>query len=173
MIDLGEITLQDVALAPDSWFTLDEAAAYLKVSKPSLYRWMSEGKLKFYKLAGTGARRFKKTDLDDLLEPGEIWEAPAPRDPTLVEMLTGRLAARLIAIDSGYPVVETNLPDIAIDHAPELRRHLELMADVIGAQEDELRHVARSLGDPTSMDVGDFVVGLHYDWPAAPDKVDE
>jgi excisionase family DNA binding protein len=54
----------------DEWLTLEEAAAYLKVSKPSIYRYTSEGKLPFYKLAGSGARRFKRSDLDALLEPG-------------------------------------------------------------------------------------------------------
>ena len=54
----------------DEWLTLDEAAKYLKVSKPSIYRFCAEGRLPFYKLAGTGARRFKRSDLDALLEPG-------------------------------------------------------------------------------------------------------
>ncbi len=55
----------------DEWLTLEEAAAYLKVSKPSIYRYTSEGRLRFYKLAGIGTRRFKRSDLDALLEPGE------------------------------------------------------------------------------------------------------
>ena len=54
----------------DAWLTLDEAAKYLKVSKPSIYRFCAEGRLPFFKLAGTGARRFKRADLDALLEPG-------------------------------------------------------------------------------------------------------
>ncbi len=55
----------------DSWLTLEEAAAYLKVSKPTIYRFCAEGCLPFYKLAGTGQRRFKQTDLDTLLVPGQ------------------------------------------------------------------------------------------------------
>ena len=54
----------------DEWLTLDEAAAYLKVSKPTIYRLCSEGRLPFYKLAGIGSRRFKKPELDALLERG-------------------------------------------------------------------------------------------------------
>jgi len=54
----------------DEWLTLEEAAKYLKVSKPSIYRFCAEGRLPFFKLAGTGARRFKRADLDALLEPG-------------------------------------------------------------------------------------------------------
>jgi len=63
---------------PDEWLTLEEAAAYLKVSKPTIYRFCSEGCLPFYKLAGTGQRRFKRPDLDGLLTLGQ----PAGRSRT-------------------------------------------------------------------------------------------
>jgi len=56
------------------WLTLAEAAQYLKVSKPTIYRLCSEGQLPFYKLAGSGARRFKTADLNALLTPGEKGE---------------------------------------------------------------------------------------------------
>ena len=65
---------------PEDWLTLDEAAGYLKVSKPSIYRYCAEGKLGFYKLAGTGARRFKAADLDALLVRGEPGETAADTD---------------------------------------------------------------------------------------------
>ena len=55
----------------EEWLTLEEAAAYLKVAKPTIYRFCSEGSLPFYKLAGTGQRRFKRADLDALLIPGQ------------------------------------------------------------------------------------------------------
>lgn len=55
--------------------TLDEAAAYLKVSKPTIYRLCAEGRLPFYKLAGSGYRRFKRSELDALLTPGDPREA--------------------------------------------------------------------------------------------------
>ena len=61
----------------DEWLTLEEAAAYLKVSKPTIYRFCAEGCLPFYKLAGTGQRRFKRVDLDGLLTPGQPSRRPA------------------------------------------------------------------------------------------------
>ena len=64
----------------DEWLTLAQAAAYLKVSKPTLYRFCSEGCLPFYKLAGTGQRRFKRSDLDALLTPGQPSRAPRTGD---------------------------------------------------------------------------------------------
>jgi excisionase family DNA binding protein len=72
---------------PEDWLTLEDAAAYLKVSKPTIYRFCAEGCLPFYKLAGTGQRRFKYADLDALLVPGhptevqaEMAEGAAPPD---------------------------------------------------------------------------------------------
>jgi len=64
---------------PDEWLTLDEAASYLKLSKPSVYRLCAEGRLPFFKLAGTGARRFKRADLDALFEPGRAGEPVAEK----------------------------------------------------------------------------------------------
>ena len=69
----------------DEWLTLEEAAAYLKVSKPTIYRLCSDGRLPFYKLAGTGSRRFKKPELDALLERGASGEP--------VEHLHAKMAA--------------------------------------------------------------------------------
>ena len=73
---------------PDEWLTLEEAAAYLKVAKPTIYRFCSEGCLPFYKLAGTGQRRFKRADLDALFIRGQPPARPpagpdraAPVDP--------------------------------------------------------------------------------------------
>jgi excisionase family DNA binding protein len=63
----------------EEWLTMDEAAAYLKVSKPSLYRFCAEGRLPFFKLAGTGSRRFRRADLDALLEPGHPGEPVAEK----------------------------------------------------------------------------------------------
>lgn len=55
----------------EDWLTLEEAAQYLKVSKQTIYRYCAEGVLPFYKLAGTGQRRFKRRELNALLTPGK------------------------------------------------------------------------------------------------------
>lgn len=60
----------------DEWLTVEEAMAYLKVSRSTLYRYTSEERLPFYQLAGTGGRRFKRSDLDALLLPGQPTPAP-------------------------------------------------------------------------------------------------
>ncbi len=75
----------------EEWLTLEEAAAYLKVSKPTIYRFCSEGCLPFYKLAGTGQRRFKQADLDALLVPGQPGRRPA--DAAVCEQLVDEVLA--------------------------------------------------------------------------------
>ena len=69
-LQMGASWKSGVSSMPEQWLTLEEAAAYLKVSKPTIYRFCSEGSLPFYKLAGTGQRRFKQSDLDTLFTPG-------------------------------------------------------------------------------------------------------
>jgi excisionase family DNA binding protein len=56
---------------PDEWLTVDEAMAYLKLSRSTIYLFMSKGRLPYYQVAGTGTRRFKRSDLDALLERGQ------------------------------------------------------------------------------------------------------
>lgn len=55
---------------PARWYTIAEACDYLRVSKATLYANMADGRLRFYVMKGTRNRRFKKSDLDALLEPG-------------------------------------------------------------------------------------------------------
>jgi excisionase family DNA binding protein len=57
-------------------FTIDEAMAYLRVSRSTIYRLMRDGDLPFYVLI-KGGRRLKKKDMDRLLvrgSPEEIEE---------------------------------------------------------------------------------------------------
>ena len=57
----------------DAWLTMPQAQEYLKVSRTTLYRLMDAGTLPFYRITGTRQRRFKRSDLDQLMireEPG-------------------------------------------------------------------------------------------------------
>lgn len=55
-------TTQDQKL----WYSIPEAADYLGVSEPTVYRWMRSGKLSFYKVGDS--TRFKKENLDMVFE---------------------------------------------------------------------------------------------------------
>lgn len=50
------------------WFTSNEAAEYLRITKPALHNMVYRKKLTAYK-AGARMKRFKKDDLDALFTP--------------------------------------------------------------------------------------------------------
>ena len=55
-----------MAAEKKDWYTIEEAAAYLEISQPTIYRWMKQGILSFYKVgAGT---RFSQDGLDALIQ---------------------------------------------------------------------------------------------------------
>ena len=52
------------------WLTVNEAAAYLKVHRATIYELCERGTLPFFEIRGARGRRFKREDLDALLERG-------------------------------------------------------------------------------------------------------
>ena len=52
----------DVPVADKTWYTVREAAAYLGVSQPTIFRWMKAGILSSYKVGGS--TRFSREGLD-------------------------------------------------------------------------------------------------------------
>jgi excisionase family DNA binding protein len=58
--------IEDAAQEPKRWFTVPEAAEYLGVSEPTIFRWMKDGQLSFYKIGGS--TRFTREGLDAVIE---------------------------------------------------------------------------------------------------------
>lgn len=58
-------------VAMTEWLTPNEAAAYLKVNRRTLYGLMASGRLPYHQMPGSGRRRIRREDLDALLVPGE------------------------------------------------------------------------------------------------------
>ena len=52
--------------AKHDWYSIPEAAEYLGVSEPTIYRWMKDGFLSFYKVGGS--TRFSQEGLDAVIE---------------------------------------------------------------------------------------------------------
>lgn len=50
----------------ENWLTVAEAAEYLQVSQPTIFRWMKEATLSFYKVGGK--TRFSREGLDAVIE---------------------------------------------------------------------------------------------------------
>ncbi|MBI3977170.1 MAG: helix-turn-helix domain-containing protein [Chloroflexi bacterium] len=46
------------------WFTVEEAAAYLRVSRRTVYKLVEEGRLPAYRIGAERHRRFRREDLD-------------------------------------------------------------------------------------------------------------
>src|SRR5262245_51846123 len=56
----------DLTTAKRKWFSIREAAEYLDVGEPTLYRWMREGKITYRKVGDS--TRFWQEDLDSVME---------------------------------------------------------------------------------------------------------
>ena len=75
------------------WFTIEEAAEYLCVSKRTIYKLTQEGRLPAFRIGRERHRRFRKEDLDKAPRLGENTEnsgslltLTAATDPVLAEL---------------------------------------------------------------------------------------
>jgi excisionase family DNA binding protein len=50
------------------WFTLNEAAKYLRVSRQTIYNYINQGLLEYYELKSGGGKRIRRSALDALLD---------------------------------------------------------------------------------------------------------
>jgi excisionase family DNA binding protein len=66
MSDAKSDETPEKAESPRDWYTVEEAAEYLEVSRPTIFRWMKQGKLSYYKVGGS--TRFTRESLDALIE---------------------------------------------------------------------------------------------------------
>jgi excisionase family DNA binding protein len=56
----------DLTTARPKWYSIREAAEYLDVGEPTLYRWMREGKITYRKVGDS--TRFWQEDLDSVMQ---------------------------------------------------------------------------------------------------------
>lgn len=75
------------------WFTVEEAAEYLCVSKRTIYKLTKEGRLPAYRMGQERHRRFRKEHLDKVPQLGEdnkslesLIMLTAKTDPVLAEI---------------------------------------------------------------------------------------
>lgn len=84
------------------WFTVEEAAEYLRVSKRTIYKLTKEGRLPAFRIGQERHRRFRKEDLDRVPQPADerrntedFLKLSAKTDPVLAEVWDNEK-------DSGY-----------------------------------------------------------------------
>ncbi len=79
-----------VASVPhQQWYTLDEAANYLRVSRRTIYQLLQKSQLASYRLGQGGHRRIKQSDLDHVMvfdEGEDLYAMNAVSDPVLAEL---------------------------------------------------------------------------------------
>jgi len=75
------------------WFTVEEAAEYLCVSRRTIYKLTKEGRLPAFRIGKERHRRFRKEDIDKVPRPGEeisnietLLKLSAKSDPVLAEV---------------------------------------------------------------------------------------
>ncbi len=75
------------------WFTVEEAAEYLCVSRRTIYKLTKEGRLPAFRIGQERHRRFRKEDLDKVPRPSEevrtlerLIKLSAESDPVLAEI---------------------------------------------------------------------------------------
>ena len=75
------------------WFTVEEAAGYLCVSKRTIYKLTKEGRLPAFRMGRERHRRFRKEDLDKVPRSSEetrtlegLLRLTAKSDPVLAEV---------------------------------------------------------------------------------------
>ena len=66
MTEEGRLTTDEAKDRYKQWYSVRDAAEYLAVSQPTIFRWMKEGTLSFYKVGGS--TRFSREGLDALIE---------------------------------------------------------------------------------------------------------
>ena len=65
------------------WYTVDEAAQYLRVSRRTIYQLVKEMQLAPYKVGRAGHRRFKQEDIDAVMRKEQDINEPMVRESTL------------------------------------------------------------------------------------------
>jgi len=75
------------------WFTVEEAAEYLCVSRRTIYKLTKEGRLPAFRIGKERHRRFRKEDIDKVPRPAEVianvemlLKLSAKADPVLAEV---------------------------------------------------------------------------------------
>jgi excisionase family DNA binding protein len=63
-----------MVIQQQEWFTVDEAAGYLRVSRRTIYKLCADGYLLGHRSSPRGHRRFRKEELDELMK-GDIRES--------------------------------------------------------------------------------------------------
>jgi len=125
-------------VAPDEVLDLKAATEFLKVSKPTFYRWLAQGKLKGFKVGQQW--RFYRRDLEKFLESEEPVVIPAGVDEIEQAVLAARRARGLPPIKWDEPgqLLAPPEPSGAPDESVIPRVVNTIIADAIDARASDI-----------------------------------
>jgi excisionase family DNA binding protein len=142
----------------EEWLKTKEAAEYLQVHPKTLYRYVKAGKLRQYQPGGVGRPRFKREELDALLQgEGEFVNAAESTEATTLSQridkevsevqLTQRsnaLRRRPVRFGGGYPVADA--PEERQPHEYESKLQ-ELLQEIeeISQRIEQVRRTVKQL----------------------------
>lgn len=124
------------------WLNITEACAYLEISEQTMFRWMREGKITYYKVGKS--TRFKEEDLDKTIEKvaGRDESAPPGELRCAVCESTDLIRGRLSALGEVIFKPEKSRFSVWTDSTVKLTAyccsncgHIQLQADT-GQQDD-------------------------------------
>ena len=78
-----------MAAPRQEWYTIDESASYLRVSRRTMYQLIHDGQLAAYRVGTGGHRRLRLDDLERLMrleDSEELQAMTAAADPVLAEL---------------------------------------------------------------------------------------
>jgi excisionase family DNA binding protein len=81
--------LKVASAQPQEWYSIDEAAKYLRVSRRTVYQLVQERQMVSYRVGNAGHRRFRREDLERVMRREEVPAADAingAEDPVLAEL---------------------------------------------------------------------------------------
>lgn len=73
---------------PQDWYTIEEAAEYLRVSRRTMYHLVKERQLTAYRVGAKGHKRFRHEELDQVMKKEDVfpYTMTANADPVLAEL---------------------------------------------------------------------------------------
>ena len=84
-----QLNRRNTPIEPQQWFTVDESAGYLRLSRRSIYQLVDDGQLISHRIAGDRHQRFSRHDLDAVMRlDGIVGQdvITASEDPVLAEL---------------------------------------------------------------------------------------
>ena len=73
-----------------TWLTPEQAAEFLGIARPTIYKWIGTGTVPFHRILGSSLIRFKVDDLNEWIENGGGDRSNTAADDVLRKIVRGK-----------------------------------------------------------------------------------